>query len=281
MRVFLMVPMFLSMFLLGCGTHQHLSPYQVQLNKHDTLEAIAYTYNIPLNTLIKLNKLEKTKNIKAGTVLNLPIPTYKEEQEIEQEQEIKQPQIQEGPLFGPDAINKVNETVLTKADEKEVIKNEKIEVVKTQEIKTQMPKMDVIKPEQQPKTEQMPIVQTSSKRFGSPLKQIHRCDFNPRTKIYNLVPEADKNAYAISDGEMFVSDQKYASMGGGQMAVVKHNINGQTYISVYGGLGNVDKSIKQIKKGEKIGSVINPAGLHFELRKGSVPVDATNLVDGV
>lgn len=90
--------------------------------------------------------------------------------------------------------------------------------------------------------------------------------------------------YAVAAGTVTKS---YTSSSYGECVMIKHEIDGQTYESVYAHLRKGSRAVKEgqtVKQGQKIGIMGNTGDssgqhLHFELHKGRWNINKTNAVD--
>lgn len=124
-------------------------------------------------------------------------------------------------------------------------------------------------------------------KFIAPLSGFENITVNPKSKTLRLKSKQDPNIYAVEDGEVFVSDKSYPAMGG-RMVVIKHKINGTVYLSVYGGMPEINANIlnrskKIIKKGEILGNLgltkDKKHVLNFELRKENQQISPETMIE--
>lgn len=145
-------------------------------------------------------------------------------------------------------------------------------VVKKGDVKIET--VEVKKPvETRPAAETKPVM---SGTLPAPLKKLKIKSYDPKTKIYKLEGEDKAEVLAIQSGEVFVSDQNYPGMGG-KMIIIKHEMEGSVYISIYGGIGDVVATKGKVGQQALLGRLAGDT-LHFEMRKGSLPIDAKSVV---
>lgn len=280
------------LLLSGCGTnHIPLIQGQIRVKQGDTLESIAFENNKTVAELIEQNNINQP--LEVGMILHV----RNVNQGANSVQVVKE--VQEGVLFGPDAINAQPEVSAISVPA-EMVNGNQITENKTEKVKETViavkndnakeltaTKVEVVNPiHVKNETQQEKKIEQEDKKsaiFEHPLKNETNAQFNKSNKVFKIKPGADTTVYSIGGGEAFVSGQNYPAIGG-KMVVVKHNVDGQTYISVYGGLQSVNEKLttnKLITKGEIIGSLNKENGaneLHFELRKGSIPIDPRAMI---
>lgn len=121
---------------------------------------------------------------------------------------------------------------------------------------------------------------TTTTRVTSQFRPAHRKNHNGID-----IAEAGKHeVFAVADG---VVSRSYVSTSYGEVVFIVHNINGQTWESVYAHLRTGSRRVKEgqkVKQGQVIGIMGNTGRstgqhLHFELHRGRWNVNKTNAVD--
>lgn len=124
------------------------------------------------------------------------------------------------------------------------------------------------------------IFPTKVTRVTSGFRPSHR----PNHNGIDIAEPGTHEIYAIADG---VVSKSYYSSSYGECIMIVHNINGQTWESVYAHLREGSRRVKvgdKVKQGQVIGIMGNTGRstgqhLHFELHKGRWNINKTNAVD--
>lgn len=129
--------------------------------------------------------------------------------------------------------------------------------------------------------------------FVSPLQSFKNITVGKK-KTLTLKPTKDATVYAVRNGEVITSSKSFPELGG-KVVIIKHDYNGQTYLSIYGGFDSINEDIrtgktKFVNTGQAIGTMGGNIGgsvgqsssttgiLHFELRKNQLHVNPEDYI---
>lgn len=149
----------------------------------------------------------------------------------------------------------------------------------TEEPKNEKKEVKKEEPKQEKKEEE-------KEDFRAPLADFSNITLNPKSKRLRLKAKNNPVVYAVGSGKVFVSPESYPDMGG-RVVVVKHDVNGQTFLSIYGGMKDIDPAIVSRKKqfiraGERLGDLGITKDkqhiLNFELMKDNVQIIPGSLI---
>lgn len=283
----------------------HYTPNSVEVQKGDTLYSLSKKYDIPLQSIIKENKLRAPYNLKVGQILYFPAnQTYTVEKgdtlyAISRKHDMDIASLIEyNHLEEPYAINvgqvltlpqNVSKAKVAKKKEevhsttKSTANNKQKTITKTAETKVTKPTVtskQIASNKQIVKSSSQKIVSTNRKskfiwpvngsvvsNFGVVGKGLRNDGINIKAALGTNVKAADKGVVAYAGNEL---------KGFGNLILIKH---ADGYITAYAHNDKLYvKKGQNVLRGEKIATVgstgsVNTPQLHFEVRAGKKAVN--------
>ncbi|MDR3463171.1 MAG: peptidoglycan DD-metalloendopeptidase family protein [Beijerinckiaceae bacterium] len=278
----------------------------------ETARILGERYNVPPDVLLHVNGLNASSQIHAGTRLLIPVYSASGAPVVRTAAAPAKPVVSDKPRHDHSAREKLLERKVAKAAPTAPSKAEhadvgakKVEPVKKAEIapKPVAPHAEPIKPIKTAKVEDVPVKKpvpavdvtpTASLPPATPVSTAANPEFRwpARGRIIQGFKSGGNDGIniAVPEGTAVKAAESgvvaYAGSeikGFGNLVLIRHP-NG--YVSAYANNGELDvKRGEQVKRGQVIaksgqsGNVASPQ-LHFELRKGSTPVDPTQFLAG-